>query len=96
MGGAFNFNGCKKLEKNSFNNILAMKISFVFEFNSTNSSSGGTNLGTFRFYQNLARLDGSGEIRKGKKKFERKRKRYKPCREEMDITEEVKIVGLLL
>ena len=68
MGGAFNFNGCKKLEKNSFNNILAMKISFVFEFNSTNSSSGGTNLGTFRFYQNLARLDGSGENQKRKKK----------------------------
>ena len=36
------------------------------------------------------------KIRKGKKKFERKRKRYKLCREEMDITEEVKIVGLLL
>ena len=45
-----------------------MKISFVFEFNSTNSSSGGTNLGTFRFYQNLARLDGSGENQKRKKK----------------------------
>ena len=30
------------------------------------------------------------KIRKGK------RKRYKLCREEMDITEEVKIVGLLL
>ena len=28
-----------KLEKNSFNNIFAMKISVVFEFNNTNSSS---------------------------------------------------------
>ena len=51
MRGAFNFNGCSKLEKNSFNNILAMKISVVFEFNSTNSSSADTNLDTFRFYQ---------------------------------------------
>ena len=34
--------------------------------------------------------------RKGKRKFERKRKRYKLCREEIDITEEVKIVRLLL
>ena len=53
MGGAFNFNGCKKLEKNSFNNILAIKISFEFEFDSTNSSSANTNLETFRFYQNF-------------------------------------------
>ena len=51
MEGAFNFNGCKKLEKNSFNNILTMKISFVFEFNGTNSSSADTNLDTFIFYQ---------------------------------------------
>ena len=34
--------------------------------------------------------------RKGKRKFERKRKRYKLCREEIDVTEEVKIVRLLL
>ena len=53
MGGAFNFNECKKLEKNSFNNILAIKVSFEFEFNSTNSSSADTNLDTFRFYQNF-------------------------------------------
>ena len=32
---------------------------------------------------------------KGKRKFEGKRKRYKLCREEMDITEELRIVGLL-
>ena len=44
--GAFNFNGCKKLAKNSFNNILAMKISVVFEFNSTSSSSADANVGT--------------------------------------------------
>ena len=32
---------------------------------------------------------------KGKRKFEGKRKRDKLCREEMDITEELRIVGLL-
>ena len=36
------------------------------------------------------------KMRKGKRKFERKRKRYKLCREEIDITEELKIVRLLL
>ena len=52
MGGVFNFNGCNKLEKNSFNNnILAIKTSFAFEFNSTNSSSADTNLDNYRFYQ---------------------------------------------
>ena len=51
MGSAFNFNGCNKLEKNSFNNTLAMKISFAFKFNSTNSSSADINQDTFRFYQ---------------------------------------------
>ena len=35
------------------------------------------------------------KIRKGKRKFERKTKRCKLCREEMDVTEELKIVGLL-
>ena len=39
----------------------------------------------------------AGEImRKEKRKFERKRKRCKLCREQMDVTEELKIVGLLL
>ena len=51
MRGAFNFNGCNKLQKSSFNDILAMKIIVVFEFNSTNSSSADTNMDTFRFYQ---------------------------------------------
>ena len=51
MRGAFNFNGCNKLVKNSFNTILAMKISVLFEFNSTNSCSADTNLDTSRFYQ---------------------------------------------
>ena len=39
MGGAFNFTGFNKLEKNSFNfnNILAKTVSFILEFNSTNS-----------------------------------------------------------
>ena len=41
-------------------------------------------------------LDGSGENEKKKKKVWKKRKRYKVCREEMDVTEELKIVGLLL
>ena len=36
------------------------------------------------------------KMSKRKRKFERKRKRYKPCREEIDVTEEFKIVGLLL
>ena len=40
-----------KLERNSFHNILAMKISVVVEFDSTNISSADTNLDTFRFYQ---------------------------------------------
>ena len=35
-------------------------------------------------------------MRKGERKFERKRKRYKLCREEMDVTEELKIKELLL
>ena len=57
MQGAFNFNGCNKLEKNSSNNILAMKVSAVLKFNS---------------------------------------KRYKLCAEEIDVTEELQIVRLLL
>ena len=36
------------------------------------------------------------KMRKGKRKFERKRKRYKSCREEIDVTEELQIVRLLL
>ena len=31
------------------------------------------------------------KMRKGKRKFERKMKRYKLCREEMDVTEELNI-----
>ena len=50
---AFNFNGYNRLEKHSFGNIAAVKISAVFEFNSTNSSSAGTNLDTFRLFQNF-------------------------------------------
>ena len=50
-GGNFNFDGCNKFEKKSFNYVLAMKISFVLEFNSTNSFSADTNLDTFRYYQ---------------------------------------------
>ena len=36
------------------------------------------------------------KMRKRKRKFERKRKRYNLCRVEMDVTEEFKTVGLLL
>ena len=36
------------------------------------------------------------KTRKEKRKFERKRKGYKLCREEMDVTDELKIKGLLL
>ena len=35
------------------------------------------------------------KMRKGKRKFERKTKRYKLCREEMEVTEKPKIVALL-
>ena len=90
-----------------------MKISVVFEFNSTNSSSADTNLATFRFYQKFYKtwqfkkeslketekeniLMAVEKMSKRKRKFERKRKRYKLCRKEMDVTEELKIVGLLL
>ena len=49
---SFIFNGwVTKLEKKSFNNILVKKISVVFEFNSTNSSSADTNVDTFTSYQ---------------------------------------------
>ena len=36
------------------------------------------------------------KMSKGKRKLERKRKRYKLCREEIDVTKELKIVRLLL
>ena len=39
MRVVFNFNGPNKWEKMNFNSIVAVKISAVFEFNSTNSSS---------------------------------------------------------
>ena len=47
----FKFNECNKVEKNSFNNIVALKSSVAFEFNRINSSSADTSLDTFRFYQ---------------------------------------------
>ena len=36
------------------------------------------------------------KMRQGKRKFERKRKRYKLCREQIDVAQELKIVRLLL
>ena len=36
------------------------------------------------------------KMRKGKRKFERKRKIYKICREEINVTEELKFVKMLL
>ena len=36
------------------------------------------------------------KIIKGKRNFERKKKRYKLCREDIDVTEELKLVRLLL
>ena len=54
MRVAFNFNGPNKLEKVSFNNIVAMKICAIFKYNSTNNSSTDTNLDTVRFYQNAS------------------------------------------
>ena len=35
------------------------------------------------------------KMRQGKRKFQRKKKRYNPCREDMEVTEELKIVRLL-
>ena len=43
MRVVFNFNGPNKWEKINFNSIVAVKISAVFEFNSTNSSSADSN-----------------------------------------------------
>ena len=51
MRVAFNFNGPNKLEKISFNNIIAMKINAIFKYNSTNNPSTDNNLDTVRFYQ---------------------------------------------
>ena len=88
-----------------------MKISFAFEFNSTNSSSAGTNLGTFRFYQKfyryLARYLATWQSKEGLKETEKEniwiaaekmrvRKKNELCRQKVDVTEELKIVGLLL
>ena len=36
------------------------------------------------------------KIRKGKRNFERKKKRYRLCREDIDVTEELKCLRLLL
>ena len=36
------------------------------------------------------------KMRKGKRKFERKEKRYILCIEEMDVTEEFRLTGVLL
>ena len=41
-------------------------------------------------------MDGSGENEKRKREFKRKRKRYKLCGKEIDDTEELRIVRLLL
>ena len=52
-----------------------MKISFAFEFNSNNSSSAGTNLDTFRFYQKfyryLARYLATWQSKEGLKETEK-------------------------
>ena len=55
MQDALNFSSLMDVtkKKNRFNNILAMKISVVSEFNGTNSSSTDTNLDTFRFCQKI-------------------------------------------
>ena len=68
-----------------------MKISVVFEFNSTNSFSADTNLDTFRFKKTEKENIWMAveKMRKGKRKFERKRTSYKLCREEMCVTEEL-------
>ena len=61
-----------------------MKISFVFKFNSINSSSADTDLATclaverrFKRNRDAKYLDSTGENDKRKRKFGRKRKRCK-------------------
>ena len=44
MWVTLNFNGCNKLEQNSFSNIVAMKINVIFELNISNSFSADTNM----------------------------------------------------
>ena len=51
LRSAFKFNGPKKLKKISFNNIAAMKVSAILDYDGTNSSSADTNLENVRFYQ---------------------------------------------
>ena len=46
---ALNFNGCTKLEQDSFYNIVAVKINVIFEFNISNSFSADSN--TERMHQ---------------------------------------------
>ena len=50
MRVAFNFNGPNEFKKITFNNIVAINISAVFECNSINSSSVDPNLDIVRFY----------------------------------------------
>ena len=68
MRVASNFNGPDKLEKVSFNNIVAIKINAVFECNSINSSSTKTNLDTIRFL--CSYLVPVEEMRQGKRESE--------------------------
>ena len=59
-------------------------------------------LATWQFKESLKETEKENiwmaveKMRKGEKKFERKRKRYKLRREEIDVTEELQLVRLLL
>ena len=88
---ALKCNGPNKLEKISFSNIVALKISAIFECDSTNISLAATNLDTVRFYQKaIASLAVQGrfkrnregkyleaveKMRQGKRKSKRKKNR---------------------
>ena len=66
------------------------------------SQSTARQLATWQFKEGLKETEKENismaveKMRKGKIKFERKKKRCKLRREEMDVTGELKIVGLLL
>ena len=51
--------------------------------------------GNFKRNREGKYLVAAKKMRQGKIKFERKKKRFNVCREEMEVTEELKTVGML-
>ena len=62
MRVAFNFKGCNKLEQNSLNNIVAMKVNAAFKLivpevvQLAPTRRESTTLDTFRFYQKFYKV----------------------------------------